>query len=129
MPKQSSRNPEAKSVLSECGEAFAAWWADNSNGFRRDALTVPMTAAWEAFRSGWHGRSPTSSESGRPDWIWSLEQPEVSGMRWIETWDANALELGVRRFTVGDTLPPNVACWRYVEPPKVTTGDERGQSK
>lgn len=58
------------------------------------------------------------SAIAKQDWVWSLEQPEVSGMRWIETWDANALELGVRRFTAGDTLPPNVACWRYVEPPK-----------
>lgn len=51
-------------------------------------------------------------------WIWSLELPEVSGWRWIETWDASTLEIAVRRFTVGETLPPNVACWRYVDPPK-----------
>lgn len=62
-----------------------------------------------------HRSALAPSESGRPDWIWSLEQPEVSGVRWIETWDENALELGVRRFAVGDTLPPNVACWRYGE--------------
>jgi len=59
-------------------------------------------------------------------WIWSLEEPEVSGSRWIETWDASKLELGVRRFTVGDSLPPNVACWRYVDPPSATA-DRRAE--
>jgi hypothetical protein len=51
------------------------------------------------------------------EWIWSLDAPEVSGWRWIETWDESKLELGILRFTVGDELPSNVACWRYVDPP------------
>ena len=51
------------------------------------------------------------------EWTWSLEQPEVSGQHWIETWDERAMALGVMRFTVGDVLPENVAAWRYVDPP------------
>lgn len=52
------------------------------------------------------------------DWIWSLEQPEVSGWRWIVYWTVDSIPLpGVMRFTVGDTLPENVACWRYLDLP------------
>lgn len=54
-------------------------------------------------------------------WIWSLEQPEVSAVRWIETWDESALAFNVLRFHLGDKLAPNVACWRYIDPPRATT--------
>lgn len=54
----------------------------------------------------------------RSEWTWSLDQPEVSAWRWIETWDESAMKFGVLRFHLGDKLAPNVACWRYVEPPR-----------
>lgn len=50
-------------------------------------------------------------------WTWSLDQPEVSAWRWIETWDASAMSFGVLRFHLGDKLDANVACWRYIDPP------------
>lgn len=53
----------------------------------------------------------------RDGWIWSLEQPEVSGWRWIETWSHGTLAINVMRFHVGDSLPEDVSAWRYVDPP------------
>ena len=67
-------------------------------------------------------RAARSEIGTKDEWTWSLDQPEVSGSNWIETWDETAMELGVRRFTVGDVLPPNVAAWRYVEPPRGARG-------
>lgn len=58
------------------------------------------------------------AHNGDDDWIWSLDQPETSGQCWIETWDESAMVLGVMRFTAGDVLPKNIACWRYTFPPK-----------
>jgi hypothetical protein len=42
----------------------------------------------------------------------------VTGWQWIETWSENTLTFNVLRFHVGDKLDKDVACWRFIEPPK-----------
>lgn len=103
-----SQESARETALAEALQLVLDDWA-NGNVILEDAMAKAETAL----------NMPLAKvpEAGRSDWIWSLEQPEVSGVRWIETWDENRMELGVLRITVGDRLPPNVACWRYVEPP------------
>lgn len=68
------------------------------------------------FKEALAPASATQAQFGQ-EWTWSLDAPEVSGWRWIETWDERAMAFDVRRFHVGDTLAENVACWRYINPP------------
>jgi hypothetical protein len=57
-------------------------------------------------------------EANAHEWTWSLDEPFVTGWQWIETWSENTLTFNVLRFHVGDKLDKDVACWRFIEPPK-----------
>jgi hypothetical protein len=46
--------------------AFAEWWANNANSFRRDAPRLPAVAAWAAFSAAWHAATPSSESTESP---------------------------------------------------------------